>query len=348
MPAIMCSEEARRSSGIGAAIARSLEESKAAAAVVERVRSEEVKRLSSIGAAIARSLEESKAAAAVVERVRSEEVKRLSSISAAVARSTEVLRAQANMATAALARSEETKRLSRIGSTISRSARAFDDFVPSARITHVGDVGTAEPGDGVEDRNEIAIRSDLALPAAVFSRTTHGKLVFGARFEVSLASIPIPQITGSYESDTTFNPKYWQILTQLEQSLRQFVGQHLENLAGPNWIKQRVPQAIRKRWIERQEEDRVDGRPVFSAIQYADFMDLADVIAKGDNWRDAFQEIFRCKDEIRVSLSRLHPVRKAVSHSRPLSRADVLTLVGETTRIFRAMGMKVLLATKYE
>ena len=117
-----CSEEIRRLSSIGAAIARSVEASGAVAAAAALARSEEVTRFSSIGAAIARSVEASGAVAAAAALARSEEVRRLSSIGAAIARSVEA--SEAVVAATALARSEEVKRLSSIGAAIARSVEA--------------------------------------------------------------------------------------------------------------------------------------------------------------------------------------------------------------------------------
>ena len=71
-------------------------------------------------------------------------------------------------------------------------------------------------------------------------------------------------------------------------------------------------------------------------------MDLADVIGRKDNWRETFEPIFRNRDDLMVSFHRLHPVRKAIAHSRPLGRGYVLILVSEATRIFNALGIRVL------
>lgn len=71
-------------------------------------------------------------------------------------------------------------------------------------------------------------------------------------------------------------------------------------------------------------------------------MDLADVIVQRNNWREAFQQIFPDKAEIEVSLHRLHPIRKAIAHSRPLDHADVLTLISESNRIFGWLRIRIL------
>ena len=84
------------------------------------------------------------------------------------------------------------------------------------------------------------------------------------------------------------------------------------------------------------------GRPVYAAIQYADFMDLADVIARRDNWREVFRQVFPDSADITTAFRRLHPIRKAIAHGRPLSRVDTLTLISETVRIFHALRLTVL------
>ena len=125
----------------------------------------------------------------------------------------------------------------------------------------------------------------------------------------------------------------WIMFRDLERRLRFLVREQLHRLAGDKWLKQRVPFDVRQRWHARQDEDRAAHRQVHGEIEYADFMDLCQVIVRKDNWRDAFEAIFQNKEDINVSFYRLHPVRKALGHSRQLSKLDVLTLFAETSRI---------------
>lgn len=368
--------EVGRLSNIGAAIARSAEASGAAVAAAALMRSEEIKQLSSIGAAIARSAEASGAAVAAAALARSEEVKRLSSIGAAIARSVEASRFCAisesvvrigdayrnSIALALKARSELRTGtqipLQRLSSKFDGSNARFSRLSQSGGVLHseeplsptagklidneFGDINTPDLIDHADERDEAAMRAGLNPDLIAIPRATYPGVLVSAGFRLSIASVPVPQAIEEPDADAAFNPRHWQLLSELEQRLRQVVEQRLEDLSGPNWIRQRVPQTVRERWLARQQEDRVSGRSVYGEIQYADFMDLAVVIAKSDNWREAFQSIFRDRNEIAVSLRRLHPVRKALAHSRPLGRADVLTLVGEATRIFHALGMRVL------
>ena len=152
--------------------------------------------------------------------------------------------------------------------------------------------------------------------------------------------IPVLQVIESDGSDRFLNPSSWYLLAQIEIRLRKTIEQRLTELSGENWIRQRVPHDIRERWKQRQEEDRRTNRPVYSLIQYADFMDLASIIVRSDNWREVFKLIFKTKEEIQISLQRLHPIRKSIAHSRPLSKPDILTLASEASRIFSALGLK--------
>ena len=135
---------------------------------------------------------------------------------------------------------------------------------------------------------------------------------------------------------------YGKILTELEQQLRHVVEKCLSGLDGPDWIMHRVDEKLLRRWLNRQSQERQAGRPVFTPIQYADFMDLAKIMGREDNWREAFELIFQNREDFLVSLRKLHPIRRAIAHSRPLGNSDVLTLFNEATRIFRALKIPLV------
>lgn len=239
---------------------------------------------------------------------------------------------------------ETNARFARL-SHLSHVVHSEEPFSPNVRKlleNEFGDISTPDLSDNVDERDEAAIRAGLNPELIAFSRANYPKVLFNAGFRLSFSSVIVPQAIEEPDADATFNPQHWQILNELEQRLRQVLEQRLKSLSGSNWIRQRVPQAVRERWLARQQEDRADGRSVYADIQYANFMDLADVITRRDNWHEVFQPMFKDRNDITVSLRRLHPVRKAITHSRPLGRADVLTLVSEAARIFRALGIKVL------
>ena len=352
------SEALNRISGVGGAICRSVEESGVVGATTSLLRSDEFQRFSGFCATICRSVEESEVVGATTSLLRSDEFQRFSGFCATICRSVE--ESEVVGAATSLLRSDEFQRLSGMGATVARLAETTGLVGAAAALARSqmekpscrpvakrvyresGEVNTLGLSENADERHEAIARAGFNSELIAFPRTTCDKALFSMEFSLSFASVPVPQAIESPDSGASFNPEHWRMLTELEQRLRQEIEQRLEKLAGSNWVKQRVPEAVRKRWIERQEEDRATGRSVYPAIQYADFMDLAVVIMKRDNWREVFQTTFRDQNDIAVSLRRLHPVRKALAHSRPLGRGDVLTLVGEATRIFRTLGMRVL------
>lgn len=206
----------------------------------------------------------------------------------------------------------------------------------------LGDRYETEAEDTTSERDRAAVRAGFNPELIAFPPDAYVEVVAAAGFSFRISQISLPQAEESVDYGANFNPTPRQVFTALEQHLRHAVEKTLTENFGAKWIKQRVPKCMRQRWEERLDQDRAPGRPVYSAIQYSDFMDLRDIICRSDNWRDGFQSIFGNREDLRVSFDRLHPVRKAIGHSRPLGRADVLILFSEATRIFSALGIQIL------
>jgi len=196
--------------------------------------------------------------------------------------------------------------------------------------------------DTAELRDAAAIAAGLHPELIAFPSVNFPSVVIAAGFKLLLPAISVPQPIESADSSAMYEPRNVELFHSVEQSLRDLVESKLLGVVGPEWVKRRVPEAVGRRWQQRQSEERDLRRPVYGLIRYADFIDLADVITRGDNWNEVFQKIFVNKDDFRVSLARLHPIRKAIAHCRPLGRADVLTLVAEATRILSALGLATL------
>ena len=232
-------------------------------------------------------------------------------------------------------------RLSRL-SDAARTAKPYSTPVAELFTEELGSAAEFLPGQNANERDAAAIHAGLKPELIAFLPAVYSDVVLAAGFGFRITPMAVPQAVESGDPGATLDPMHWRVLTELEQRLRHVVEETLTKLDGSHWLKRRVPPSMRQRWEERQEGDRTAGRPVYAAIQYADFMDLADIVGRSDNWREAFQRIFRNKEDFITSLHRLHPVRKAIAHGRPLGRADVLTLVAEVTRIFGVLGIRVL------
>ncbi len=199
---------------------------------------------------------------------------------------------------------------------------------------------TPDYGDNPESNHFV--QNDRGTTGLLITPDSGNSLSIQVGFSVSLGSIPIPQAIEAINPEVTSDPQYWRILVTLEQHLRSFVQRSLKKSVGNNWIRQRVPEDVRKNWATRQNEDRVLSKPVYELIQYADFMDLEKIINRNDNWQEVFKHVFRNRDDIRVTFARLHPIRNAIAHGRPLDSDDTLSLINEAARIFHSLCLKEL------
>lgn len=130
------------------------------------------------------------------------------------------------------------------------------------------------------------------------------------------------------------------LLQRFESQLRKFISEQMEKMLGPRWIRQRVPEDMRTRWIDKQNKDT--GSQIWPIIAYADFTDYVTIITRNDNWEDLFEAVFVNKSSVQESFRRLYPIRLATMHARTITQDDELYLYVETKRILVAIGITIL------
>ncbi len=199
--------------------------------------------------------------------------------------------------------------------------------------------------DEVEDDvDEREVQYDVAgrNPSLVaFPQSSYNSVVVASGFVLEFPTPPIPQPIENGVGALSFEGAHYVAVRNIENHLRAFVVKHLLAAGGSRWEEQRIEGRMRSKWKDRQDVDRAMGRPVFAAIYYADFAELGQVMAQGNNW-PLFQPFFETRDGILESLRRLTPIRNSVMHGRPLSQTDVLYFVAEGARIMKAIGLNVL------
>ncbi|MGX9117883.1 Swt1 family HEPN domain-containing protein [Mesorhizobium sp. BHbsci] len=250
-------------------------------------------------------------------------------------RSTWALEAHLNISVAGFAR------LARLSDAV-HSPQPYGK--PASELVN-DELGNGRPADESTnplDADTETVAGGMNAELIAFAPNAYSEVTFSAGFRFSLTKIEPPRAIDSEDPGAVFDPIHWTILVTLENALRALVSAELRTLAGDAWIKRRVPGDLRNRWVERQAEERAAGRPIYDLIQYADFMDLAQLICQNDNW-PSFCHIFIKRDDFRVSLERLHPIRKAIAHGRPIGRADTLVLVSEATRVLRSLKIAQIL-----
>ena len=128
-------------------------------------------------------------------------------------------------------------------------------------------------------------------------------------------------------------------LQRFESQLRKFICEQMEKKFGSRWIRQRIPEDMRSRWLEKQSRDADSGR--WPLIAYADFTDYVNIIARNDNWGELFEAVFVNKSSVQESFRRLYPIRLATMHARTITQDDELYLFVETKRILSAIGITI-------
>ena len=200
-----------------------------------------------------------------------------------------------------------------------------------------GDPVEFDEDDTADERREATRRSGFNDELTAFAPGQQVVVVTRAGFEfLSLADLPVG--TDDIGGVASYHASADHVLKLLEREFRDYIARTLKRVAGPGWSKQRVPGDMRKNWMKRRQAALDAGQPECPLILYADFMDLPQLIVRGDNWRDAFQHVFRNKADVEVSFERMHPMRLAIAHVRPVLEADVTMLAGEAMRMLRAIG----------
>ena len=188
-----------------------------------------------------------------------------------------------------------------------------------------------------EEKDELAVKFGLNPELIAFYPPEYNQVLLKAGFSISFEGVTVPKSEGAESGGEVYSPLHDAILKQVEILLRQLIEKKLYAISGIHWIEKHVPKNIVKKWSKiRKNAQKLSGK-CFSLILYADFMDLTLIICDERNWDNVFGTIFNSKDDFYASMTRLHPIRNAMAHSRPLARSEVLVLVAESSRMLTVL-----------
>jgi hypothetical protein len=138
-----------------------------------------------------------------------------------------------------------------------------------------------------------------------------------------------------------YNVDAFHFLYSIETLLRELIVQTLEPIASPRWYRSRLPPDLLTKYREAVAHERrtpwhrlVSHHPVY----YLEFPDLRKIMARNDNWTDAFQKIFARKDTLAATLIDLEPIRNGVAHNRRLTPTDVQIVRASYEKLTNAVG----------
>ena len=188
-----------------------------------------------------------------------------------------------------------------------------------------------------EEKDELAVQFGLNPELIAFYPLEYSQVLIEAGFSISFDHVTVPKSEGAENGGKAYSPVHDAVLKQVEIMLRQLIEKKLYAISGTNWIEEHVPQHIVKKWNKIRQNAQKSSGKCFSLILYADFMDLTLIICDERNWDNVFGTVFSSKDDFYVSMTRLHPIRNDIAHSRPLARSEVLVLVAESSRILTVL-----------
>ena len=223
---------------------------------------------------------------------------------------------------------------------LSTGAEPFDPQTSEIFDVELGQPVSCATDAEPSDRESAAMDAGLNPEIVAFPAEVYPKILLSAGFEFTIDYIKDVH-SDRGDGSGMFDPKHAALFQQIEHHLRMTIERKLRTSSGERWYRERVPEQILKRWQERKEGDCRQRGDSFRLIFYADFMDLSDIICRGDNWKDAFHLLFGSKQDIQVSLQRLSPIRNAIAHNRPLVRTDQIILFSEASRILTALGIPI-------
>lgn len=197
-----------------------------------------------------------------------------------------------------------------------------------------------DEGQDGEEREAAQIDAGMNAEILAFPPASYPYVLFSAGFELRIEAVPAVRTENGDETGL-LDPKHGSLFTQIENRLRILIETELRQLEGETWLRRRVHGNLRKKWHERKELDHDRRGDSYPLLYYADFMHLTDIICEGRNWDEVFHRFFVNKPDFQASMQRLAPVRNAISHNRPLVRADQITLFAEGFRILNAVGARV-------
>lgn len=188
-----------------------------------------------------------------------------------------------------------------------------------------------------EEKDELAVQFGLNPELVAFYPPEYSQVLIKAGFNISFDYVTVPKSKGAENGEETYNLVHDAVLKQVEILLRQLIEKKLYAISGVNWIEKHVPQNIVKKWVKIRKNAQKSNGKCFDLILYADFMDLTLIICDERNWDDLFGNVFNSKDDFCASMNRLHPIRNAIAHSRPLARSEALVLVADSSRMLTVL-----------
>ena len=230
--------------------------------------------------------------------------------------------------------------VSRLGQAV-RNAEPFDEAAREQIDEDLGDPIEVEDDAGPDERDAAHIEADMNAAMLTISPAAVREVLVETGFAFKIEFAPLPPTTDGSDPGHVFHPGDNMMMTAVEQKLRAAIDARMQTQYGATWLETRIDPSLLKEWIERRDDAVGCGESPLPLIQYANFMELKDIVIRRQHWREVFRVIFRKKEHFQTSMERLYPIRLPLAHSRPIGIAQRYHLISEASHILRALGVDI-------
>ena len=230
--------------------------------------------------------------------------------------------------------------LSRLNHAL-RNRPPYDDAAREQIDEDLGEPIDVDADAGPDERDEAHVEAGMNASILAIAPSGMCDVLIQTGFVMKSEYAPLPPTTDDSDPGHLFHPGHCMLLTAVEQNLRRAVTDRMQSHFGQDWINTRVDPELKRQWENRRNEAVKHGESPLDLIQYANFMELKDIVVRRQHWREVFQPVFISKQHFETSMERLHPIRLPLAHSRPIGTAQQFHLIAEAASIMRALGIDI-------
>lgn len=206
-----------------------------------------------------------------------------------------------------------------LGDVIGRSLAASLPQPPTVGSLLGSMQGIGSLGTMARLSQSLAAMKGPAIDFALISSRINSPMIHTPTFVPALPSQPPVRRLPSPEKATQARMlDAYDVLVQLEQSMRQAIENRLAAKVGPGWWRQRIPEQIKAacQLSQSKAASANDGR---SLIEYAYVDDYRAIILRKDNWTEVFEAIFGNAVQTDACFQWCAAARVEIAHARPLT-----------------------------
>ena len=230
--------------------------------------------------------------------------------------------------------------ISRLGQAV-RYAEPLDDSAREQIDEDLGGPIEVEDEAGPDDRDAAHIEAGMNSALLTISPGAVGDVLLQTGFVFKARFAPLPATTDGSDPGHIFHPGHNMIMTTVEQKLRATIETRMRAKYGDRWIEIQIDPNLLKEWTILRDDAVGKGESPLNLIQYANFMELADIIVRREHWREVFSAVFKKKERFLTSMERLHTIRRPLAHSRPIGIGQQFHLISEAAYILGALGVDI-------